>query len=257
MNREDFKFEICANGLESAISAQKAGADRVELCAGIPEGGTTPSPGTILLARKMLTKTKLHVIIRPRGGDFLYNNLEIESMKADIDFCKKASVDGIVIGCLTKNGDIDIELTKELIKYAGNMSLTFHRAFDRCREPFKALEEIISLGFDRILTSGQASTAEKGIDLLAQLQQKANGKIKLLAGSGVNKHNILKIYSQTNIREYHFSAREKFSSAMTFYNEKVYMGTPGAEESTIEKTTEKQVKDTISALIDHVNPLST
>ena len=192
MNRKDFKFEICANSVESCLAAQEGGADRVELCAGIPEGGTTPSYGEIKLARKLLTTTKLHVIIRPRGGDFLYTSLELERMEEDIRMCRQLGVDGVVFGCLTEEGEVDMEANRRLIiaakgvanahensAYADKgipalrpMSVTFHRAFDRTANPMKALEDIIALGCDRILTSGQQPKAIDGINLLAKLEEK-------------------------------------------------------------------------------------
>ena len=177
MNRDDFKFEICANSVESCLAAQEGGANRVELCAGIPEGGTTPSYGEIKIARKLLHQTKLHVIIRPRGGDFLYTPLEIERMEEDIRLCRELGVDGVVIGCLTEDGEVDMEANRQLVELAkgGNeqkpMSVTFHRAFDRAANPQKALEDIISLGCDRILTSGQQPKAVEGVALLAELKK--------------------------------------------------------------------------------------
>ena len=196
MNRDDFKFEICANSVESCLAAQEGGANRVELCAGIPEGGTTPSYGEIKIARKLLHQTKLHVIIRPRGGDFLYTPLEIERMEEDIRLCRELGVDGVVIGCLTEDGEVDMEANRRLVELAkgGNeqkpMSVTFHRAFDRAANPQKALEDIISLGCDRILTSGQQPKAVEGVALLAELKKIAAGRIILLAGCGVNEDNI-------------------------------------------------------------------
>ena len=159
-----FEFEICANSLESCLAAQAAGATRVELCAGIPEGGTTPSYAEISFARKMLHTTKLHVIIRPRGGDFTYSPLEIERMGLDITMCKEIGVDGVVFGCLTADGDIDVENCVKLLRHAGGLSCTFHRAYDRCKSPLEALPKLKELGFARVLTSGQAPTAEAGID---------------------------------------------------------------------------------------------
>ena len=166
MERNLFRFEVCANGVESCLAAQAGGADRVELCAGIPEGGTTPSYGEIMVARRVLTTTRLHVIIRPRGGDFLYTPLELERMEADIEVARQLGADGIVIGCLHEDGTIDMEANRRLVEKAKGMSLTFHRAFDRCRDPFEALEQLIDLGFDRILTSGQQPKAIEGAPLL-------------------------------------------------------------------------------------------
>ena len=162
MNRTDFEIEICANSVESCIEAQKGGANRVELCMGIPEGGTTPSYGEIKMAREVLKETRLHVIIRNRGGDFLYTKQELQRMAMDIDLCRDLGVDGVVFGCLTPEGDIDLAANEYLMSHTKGMSVTFHRAFDHCREPEKALEQLIALGFERVLTSGQQPTAEKG-----------------------------------------------------------------------------------------------
>lgn len=253
MNREEFKFEICANSVESCLAAQEGGADRVELCAGIPEGGTTPSYGEIKLARKLLTKTKLHVIIRPRGGDFLYTPLELERMEEDIRICRELGVDGVVFGCLTEEGEIDREANRRLVELARPMSVTFHRAFDRTADPMKALEDIISLGCNRILTSGQQPKAIDGISLLAQLEKKLKEyplpPIQLLAGSGVNEENIRQIFDATGIHEYHFSARVNVVSKMKHYNHEVYMGTKGADESNSLVTSAEKVRNTIKQLV--------
>lgn len=276
MNREDFKFEICANSVESCLAAQDGGADRVELCAGIPEGGTTPSYGEIKVARKLLTRTKLHVIIRPRGGDFLYTPLELERMEEDIRLCRELGVDGVVIGCLTEEGEVDMESNRRLIDAAKGpayaheisantaediqalrpMSVTFHRAFDRTANPMKALEDIIALGCDRILTSGQQPKAIDGTDLLAKLEEKIKEKqastttktIQILAGSGVNEENIRKIFDATDIHEYHFSARINVPSRMKNYNHEVYMGAKGADETNSLVTSAERVKNTIAKL---------
>lgn len=253
MNREEFKFEICANSVESCLAAQEGGADRVELCAGIPEGGTTPSYGEIKLARKLLTKTKLHVIIRPRGGDFLYTPLELERMEEDIRICRELGVDGVVFGCLTEEGEIDREANRRLVELARPMSVTFHRAFDRTADPMKALEDIISLGCNRILTSGQQPKAIDGINLLAQLEKKLKEyplpPIQLLAGSGVNEENIRQIFDATGIHEYHFSARVNIVSKMKHYNHEVYMGAKGADESNSLVTSAEKVRNTIKQLV--------
>ena len=253
MNREEFKFEICANSVESCLAAQEGGADRVELCAGIPEGGTTPSYGEIKLARKLLTKTKLHVIIRPRGGDFLYTPLELDRMEEDIRICRELGVDGVVFGCLTEEGEIDREANRRLVELARPMSITFHRAFDRTADPMKALEDIISLGCNRILTSGQQPKAIDGISLLAQLEKKLKEyplpPIQLLAGSGVNEENIRQIFDATGIHEYHFSARVNVVSKMKHYNHKVYMGAKGANESNSLVTSAEKVRNTIKQLV--------
>ena len=215
MENRDFRFEICANGVESCLAAQEGGADRVELCAGIPEGGTTPSYGEIKQARQLLTKTRLHVIIRPRGGDFVYSTLEAERMLTDIEVARQLGADGMVFGCLTEEGDVDKALCRRLAEAAEGMAVTFHRAFDCCRNPKQALEDIIALGCDRILTSGQQPTAEAGIPMLRELNEQADGRIILLAGCGVNEDNIARIQRETGIREFHFSAREPLVRATT------------------------------------------
>lgn len=247
---ENYLFEVCANSVESCIAAQKGGANRVELCAGIPEGGTTPSYGDIITAREVLTTAKLHVIIRPRGGDFLYSPIEQRIMLKDIDNARRLEADGVVLGCLTAEGDIDISLMKQLMEAAQGISVTFHRAFDVCRNPQKALEDIISLGCDRILTSGGQPTAEQGIPLLKELQKQAAGRITLLAGCGVNETNIARIARETGIREFHFSARETVASRMQYRNEQVQMGaTVSVNEFERNVTTEKRVRMTIASCI--------
>ena len=219
-----YQFEVCANSVESCLAAQAGGADRVELCAGIPEGGTTPSYGEISTARDMLTTTRLHVIIRPRGGDFLYSPIEVRTMLKDIEMARQLGVDGV-------------------------LSVTFHRAFDVCRDPEKALEQIIELGCNRILTSGQQATAELGIPLLKTLQIQASGRIILLAGCGVNEKNIARIASETGIQEFHFSARESIKSDMKYKNESVSMGgTVHIDEYERNVTTAQRVINTIQAI---------
>lgn len=244
-----YQFEVCANSVESCLAAQAGGADRVELCAGIPEGGTTPSYGDIAVAREVLTRTRLHVIIRPRGGDFLYTELEQRIMLKDIDVARQLGADGVVFGCLTSDGEVDMPLMRRLMKAAEGMSVTFHRAFDVCSHPMQALKDIIHLGCSRILTSGGQATAETGIPLLTDLQRAAQNRIALMAGCGVNETNIARIARETGIREFHFSARESINSAMRYRNAQVSMGgTVKIEEYVRPVTTEARVKHTIQAL---------
>ena len=249
MKREEFMVEVCANGVESCLAAQEGGADRVELCAGIPEGGTTPSYGEIKVARRVLTTTRLHVIIRPRGGDFLYSDLEVERMAADIAVCRELGVDGVVFGCLKADGTIDEEKNRYLMGCSRGMSVTMHRAFDRVANPEQALETVIDLGFDRILTSGQQPKAIQGVELLARLNRQAAGRIILMAGSGVTEQNIRDIREATGLHEFHFSARESFASAMQYVNPNLYMGRPGANEAALDYTTVHRVTATISQLL--------
>lgn len=220
----NYQFEICTNSVESCIAAQDGGANRVELCSGIPEGGTTPSYGEIAVAREVLTKTKLHVIIRPRGGDFLYSEIEIKTMLKDIEVARQLEADGVVFGCLTADGEIDSRAMQQLIAASNGLSVTFHRAFDVCRDAQQALEQLIDLGCHRILTSGQQPSAEAGIPLLKALQEQAAGRVILLAGCGINEENIARIASETGIEEFHFSARQAVISDMKYKNESVSMG---------------------------------
>lgn len=217
-------IEICANSAQSCVEAEAGGASRVELCAAIPEGGTTPSYGEIKTAQSLTKAIDINIIIRPRGGDFLYTQAEIQSMLHDIELCKQLKVHGVVFGCLTKEGDIDTTLLKRLVSASKPLSVTFHRAFDVCRDPFAALEQIIEAGCDRILTSGQQPTAEQGIPLIAQLIQKAAGRIIIMPGCGVRENNIARIEAETGAKEFHTSARSVIESKMIFRNENVPMG---------------------------------
>jgi copper homeostasis protein len=201
------------------------------------------------MARKLLNTTKLHVIIRPRGGDFLYSDLEKEIMLEDMRMARRLGVDGVVFGALTAEGDVDMEFMRRLMAEAEGMSVTFHRAFDVCRDPFLALEQIIELGCDRILTSGQMPKAEEGIDLLKQLVDKAGNRIIIMSGCGVNAGNIARIADVTGAKEFHFSARSKRESGMQFRRSRVSMG--GAvviDEYSRDVTDVEIVRETIDRL---------
>ncbi len=247
MQREDFKIEICTNSAESVRAAVAAGANRIELCAGMPEGGTTPSYGEIALVRELIP-AGMHVIIRPRGGDFLYSEEECEIMFRDIEMARKIGVDGVVMGCLTANGEVDVEKMQKLMVAAGDMSVTFHRAFDMCREPYKALEAIEHLGCERILTSGQKASAEEGIPLLKELVNRAR-KVIIMPGCGVNSGNIRKIVEATGACEFHLSARISVGSDMIYRNPAVSMGgTVQVAEYGRDVTSADKVKEAIASL---------
>ncbi len=245
--KQELQFEVCANGVESCVAAQQGGAHRVELCAGIPEGGTTPSYGEIATARRELTTTRLNVIIRPRGGDFVYSKLELDRMTLDIDVARQLGAHGVVFGCLTPSGEVDMAACERLMRHARGMDVTFHRAFDRASNASQALEQIIALGIGRVLTSGQQPTALQGTALLRQLQEQAAGRIAIMAGCGVTEDNIAQIRRSTGVAEFHFSAREAVASAAAVQNSAVYMGTPGADEGTLMRTTARRVAATIAA----------
>ena len=217
-------IEICANSAQSCVEAEAGGAHRVELCAGISEGGTTPSYGEICIARKLTSTININVIIRPRGGDFLYTPVEVEAMLLDIELAKQLKVHGVVFGCLTKQGDIDIPLMRRLIEASKPLSVTCHRAFDVCRDPFVALEQLIELGCDRILTSGQQPDAIHGIPLIKELVKRAGERIIIMPGCGVHEDNIAHIEAETGAKEFHASARSIIYSEMEYRNENVTMG---------------------------------
>jgi copper homeostasis protein len=226
----NFKLEICVDSIESAINAQSAGADRIELCDNLYEGGTTPSFGMIASVRENLS-VGLHVIIRPRGGDFLYSDPEFDIMRRDIEMCGEAGVDGVVVGILRNNGRIDTERTSKLIELAQPMSVTFHRAFDVCSDPVEGLEEIIGTGATRLLTSGQKNIVTEGAELIKQLVNLADTRIIVMPGSGLNESNIEKIARYTGATEFHLTARKTIDSGMIFRREDIHMGgTTGIQE---------------------------
>ena len=204
MNRN--QIEICCGSIQSAANAKSGGAVRVELCQGLIEGGTTPSPATIDYAVRELG-LQAFVLVRPRGGDFCYNELEIKTMEKDVAYCKKAGAAGIVVGFLHPDGSIDTELTRRFVELSAPLPVTFHRAFDECTEPLKALEQIIDCGCARILTSGCQPTAVEGADMLQQLVKQANGRITILAGSGITPENAAALQQQTGVPEIHGSCK--------------------------------------------------
>ncbi len=221
--KPSLKIEVCANSVESAIGAQNGGTYRVELCENLYEGGTTPSAAAIEIARSLLN-IKLNVMIRPRGGDFCYSDLEFEIMKKDIIHAKKLGADGVVFGILKSDGSIDIDRTNKLVNLSRPMTVTFHRAFDMTKNLFDSLTSIISLNMDCILTSGGMNKAFDAIETLKELNKLANGKITIMAGSGVNESNIKEIHEKTGITEFHVSLRKKVESAMQFRKENIFMG---------------------------------
>lgn len=196
------QLEICVDSIKSALAAQEGGATRVELCGDLSSEGTTPSAGMIVLARKVL-HIGLHVMIRPRAGYFCYSDAEFEVMKRDIIAVKQFGADGVVFGVLRNDNSVDIERTKELVALARPMSVTFHRAFDVAKNPLQSLKEIIQCGCNRLLTSGQASTAEEGLPLLKELVRHADGRIVIMSATGITSSNIRKIIDETGVSEIH------------------------------------------------------
>ena len=216
-------IEVCVEGIDGLLAAQEAGADRVELCASLVEGGITPSIGTV---REALRRTRIpfHVIVRPRGGDFLYSDAEFASMVGDVETLRDMGVAGVVVGCLSPDGTVDAARMQALVSAAGQINVTCHRAFDMTRDPFEALEALIACGVGRVLTSGQRDTATEGADLLAELVRRARDRIVILGCGGLDPQNIASICDRTGLREMHFASLADMPSGMSYRNPHVGMG---------------------------------
>ncbi|MEY4903047.1 MAG: hypothetical protein RLZZ292_862 [Bacteroidota bacterium] len=206
-------LEICAPSLTSALTAQTGGAQRIELCAALEIGGITPSPATLRLAREQL-HIEICVLVRPRGGDFCYNEAEFETIKQDVIYCKALGMDGVVVGVLKPDGTFDLGRMKILAELARPMQVVAHRAFDETPNPYEAMEQLIALGYDRILTSGQAKNVVEGIPTLKKLIQKAAGRITIMPGNGVSLENIGSLINETGATEIHTSAKKNITSPM-------------------------------------------
>ena len=211
----DFELEICVNSIRSALAAERGGADRIELCDNMAEGGTTPSAGMIIQCKKLLS-IPVFPIIRPRGGDFLYSDEEFDVMKQDIVFCKQSGCEGVVIGMLNTDGSIDTARCRELVELAVPMQVTFHRAFDRCSDLGRGLEDIISLGCQRVLTSGGKVSAADALDTLKTLVELADDRIAIMAGSGITEDNIALLAEHTGAKQFHSTAKTSVVSTMTY-----------------------------------------
>ena len=238
----DFLLEICADSFESARRASENGADRIELCANLLLGGTSPSYTLIRQAAERLD-IPVNVLLRPRFGDFCFTAEEKEEILDQIRFCAGAGASGVVIGALNPDGTLDMEFLSECMAHVGNMTVTLHRCFDVCRDPFEALEQCIGLGIHTILTSGQESGAVKGIPLLARLNRQAAGRIHLMAGAGVCAGNIPQIHAETGIRHYHLSGKRTEPGPMVYRREGVPMGLPMASEFDRQYTSPEAVKE--------------
>ncbi len=214
------QVEICTNSVASAIHAQRAGAQRVELCHNLNEGGTTPSAAAIEYCVKQLG-LRTHVLIRPRSGNFIYSPEEWHVTLRDIDYCRQLGAHAVVIGCLTPQGNIDMEKTRQAVEAAGDVEVTFHRAFDECRNWQQGLEDIIACGCHRILTSGQAATAFLGRDTLRQMVDQAKGRIEILAGCGVTSANVVQLVQETGVHEVHGSCKQTVDGVVETDEEEV------------------------------------
>ncbi|MGR5212683.1 copper homeostasis protein CutC [Vibrio rotiferianus] len=243
------QLEVCIDNIESLHNAIAGGATRIELCSSLALGGLTPSYGFMLQAAKRST-IPVYAMIRPRQGDFFYNEEEIEMMRWDIEATKQAGLDGVVLGVLTQDGDIHMPYATALCEFAQTLGLgvTFHRAFDQCSDAEKALEEVISLGCERILTSGLAPSALQGIDVLKAMVEQAQGRIAIMAGAGVKAENVAQLVEQAEVTEVHLSGKITRPSHMTFIAEQSKMGEANVDDFSIPVTSTEAIAKMVAAL---------
>ena len=240
-------LEVCVDSYESAIRAERGGANRLELCSNLIIGGTSPVPAFI---QQVMNKVEIpvNVLLRPRFGDFCYTEPEKEVLLKEIEVCKMIGVNGVVVGALTSDGELDIEFLKQCKETAEKLQCTLHRSYDVCVDAKKALEQAIQLGFDTILTSGQAATAIQGESLLKTIKEQAGNRIQIMAGSGINAQNIIQLATNTQIRQFHLSAKKIQSSPMRFRRDDVPMGLELADEYMRSYTDEEVVHSVRSIL---------
>ena len=237
-------IEACVDSYQSCVNATNGGADRLELCSHLIIGGCTPTIPVFKQVQRDCKNVKINVLIRPRFGDFLYTEDEIEAMCEDIATFRDLGANGVVIGALTPDGDLDIEVMKRMMACAGDMDVTLHRAFDMTRDPFKTLEEAIELGCKTILTSGQQGDVVKGKDCLKEVYEKAAGRIDIMAGCGVKKWNIQEIHDHTGIVVFHTTGRKGvLDSGMKYRKDTVAMGLPSLSEYEIWQTDEQEFRE--------------
>lgn len=238
---KDYILEVCVDSVESAKAAVQGGADRLELCANLVIGGTTPGVSQFKQIRKACD-VPINVLIRPRYGDFLYTDHEFRMISEDAQMFRDLGADGIVVGFLKPDGDLDMERLKVLREKAGTGNMTLHRAFDVCRDPYRSLKEAIEAGADTILTSGQQNTCMEGKKLLGELMEQAAGQIDILVGSGVNVEAIARLMAEIDARCFHMSGKVIVDSGMFYRKENVNMGIPGIGEYDIFRTEEEQIR---------------
>lgn len=242
-----YLLEVCVDSVQSAIEAQKGGAQRVELCSNLIIGGTSPGRSVFQQIREY-TDMQIRVLLRPRFGDFLYERYEFRILKEEVEMFGELGADGVVLGILTPDGHLDEERMGELIASAGDMKVTLHRAFDLCRNPMETLDKCINLGITTILTSGQQESAWEGRQLLKELQEKGKGKIEILAGAGITGKNIKKLAQFTGITSFHMSGKKELESKMIFRRKGVPMGLPGFSEYQIWQTDGSEIERALKQL---------
>lgn len=248
MSEQKIIIEIATSDFITTKSAVEGGADRIELCANLAEGGVTPSLGTIRQCCTSFNKIALYPIIRPRGGDFLYTDEEFAIMLHDAVLCKELGCEGIVIGLLHADGSIDLDRTTRLVEAVYPLGVTFHRAFDRCRDPFEAMEQLISIGCERILTSGQQPAAPDGMELIASLNKAADHRIIIMPGSGVRKDNIKELAEKTGCSEFHSSLRGKIDSGMSYRHPAFSSSQESYSNNSIDPAEVKALRDSLVAV---------
>lgn len=218
--------EVCVEGLPGALAAAEGGAHRIELCAGLVEGGTTPSPGALKLVLERVPVDTV-VLVRPRGGDFLYSSHEMDTILMDVEAARSAGAFGVATGVLTPDGSVDEAAMKAIMDVAGPMSVTFHRAFDMLRDPWDALEILVGLGVDRILTSGRQRSVPEGLSFIREAMERAEDRIAIMPGGGLNRGNVHEIIRATGVRQVHFTAFKRWESPMAYRNLRPLMGADG------------------------------
>lgn len=243
------EVEVCVDSVASAVAAERGGATRVELCSSVIEGGVTPSAGLIETTKAAIS-IPMHVMIRPRGGDFSYDVDEFETMRRDIALATELGANGIVFGMLNVDGTVDLPHARELAVLARPLAITFHRAFDMAADLFRALEDLCSLGIDRVLTSGGEQTALLGQEKIAQLLRKAHGRIAIMAGSGIKPDNARQLLEATGVREIHVGLRTSVPSPMLYRNPRVSMGSAEGREYQRSVVLEEDVRRLCAVISD-------
>ena len=251
---ETYVLEACVDSVESALAAVKGGANRLEVCANLVIGGTTPGVSQFKQIRE-LCDIPLHVLVRPRYGDFLYTEREFQMIAEDAEMFCSLGADGIVTGCLRPDGSLDVQRMEILREKISDAHLTLHRAFDVCRDPYETLEQAVELGVDTILTSGQQETCRQGKDLVRKLIQQAGRRIHILIGSGVNAGTIAYFMDEMNARNFHMSGKMILDSEMTYRKEDVSMGIPGLGEYDIFRTDEMQIRQAVEVILEHLDSI--
>ena len=242
-----YTLEICTDSVASAAAAQKGGAKRIELCSGLVIGGLSPDPALFKGVRAN-TYLKIRTLLRPSFGDFCYDEYEFEMLKEEVQMYRELGADGVVIGILRPDGTMNVEQMEELVRISGDMKVTMHRAFDVCKDPYETLEQCVSLGIDTILTSGQKDSAWNGREMLKELEERAKGRIEILAGAGINPGVISKLHEYTGLKAFHMSGKTVKESRMEFRRQGVPMGMPGISEFEIWQTDEEAVREAVKVL---------